>query len=102
MSARFTLRERSSVREEDCFDLRLDLIFGLAARDRDLFHDERAGRVEHAALAERELLVRLQPVEVTEDLRHVVNGSRLDLVHEAAIAAVPRLRVEADRSLLQD
>src|SRR5262249_28913527 len=90
------------VGEEDRLDLRLYLLFGLIARDRDLLHDERAGRVEHTALAERELLVRLQAVQVAEHFGDVVNRARLDLVHEAAVAAVPRLVVECDRPLAED
>src|SRR3977135_3510842 len=99
MNAGFGLR---SIRDEDRFDLGLHLLFRLRARDRDLFDDERAGRIEHAALAERELLVRLEAVEVAKHLGHVVDRARLDLVHEAAVPAGPRLVVERERSLLTD
>src|SRR3954467_11723023 len=90
------------VREENSFDLVFDFFFGLLAGDRDLFDDQRARGVEHAALAERKLLVRLQAIQVTPHLCHVVNRPSLDLVHEPAVATVPSLRVEADGALLEN
>src|ERR1019366_1031643 len=47
---------------------------------------------------EAELLVGLQPVEVAEHFGDVVDRARLDLVHEAAVTAVPGLIVECNRS----
>src|ERR1700722_19374470 len=44
------------VRHEDGFDLRLDLVLGLPAGNRDLLHDQGPGRVQHSTLAEAELL----------------------------------------------
>src|SRR3954463_8894433 len=90
------------VREENSFDLVFDFFFGLLAGDRDLFDDQRARGVEHAALAERQLLVRLQAIQIAQHLCHVVDRARLDLVHETAVAAVPGLGIETDRALLQD
>src|ERR1019366_1492195 len=95
-------RRRLSVRNEDRFDLRFDLIFRLLTGDGDLLDDERPGRIEHAPLAEAELLVRLQPIEIAQDLGDVVDRPRLDLVHEPAIATVPRLIVEGDRPLAKN
>src|SRR5690606_1380117 len=92
----------ASVGEEDRLDLVLDLFLGLIARNRDFLHDQPARRVEHPALAEGQLLVRLEAIEVAQHLRHVVNRAGLDLVHEPAVPAVPGLRIEADRALTQD
>src|SRR5690606_4769077 len=54
------LRRVRSVREEDGFDLVLDLFLGLIAGNRDLLDDEATRRVEHPALAEGQLLVGLE------------------------------------------
>src|SRR5580658_4016079 len=97
--ARLRAEVSTSVGDEDRFDLGLDLLFRLRAGDGDLLHDQGSCGVEHAPLAEGQLLIRLQAIEVTKNLRDVVDGSRLDLVHEPAIAAVPRLVVERDGSL---
>lgn len=51
-----------SVREKDRFDLCHDLLFGLRTRDGDFFDDQGTRRVEHATLAEGQLLVGLEAI----------------------------------------
>src|SRR5690349_20462460 len=91
-----------SVGFEDLLDLRLNLVLALVASDGDFLDDQSPGRLEHAALTERQRLLGLEPVEVTHDLRDVEDGSGLDLVHEPAIAPVPGLVVERDGALPKD
>src|SRR5579862_3298603 len=53
---------------EDPIELLLDLHFLRLRRDGDLLDEERARRVEHLPLAERQLLVALETLQVTEHL----------------------------------
>src|SRR6185312_13675695 len=87
---------------EDLLELFFDLHLGDVLRHRELFHDQVLRRVEHAALAERKGLGLLQAIEVAEDLGHLEERPRLDLLHEPAIAAVPGLLVDVELLLLED
>src|ERR1041385_5166171 len=83
-------------------ELLLDLLLGPLAGDGELLDDELLRVVEHLALAEREHLAALEPIQVAIDLGDVEQRAGLDLLHEAAIAAVPRLLVDVDILLAQD
>src|SRR3954462_15101415 len=87
---------------EDLLELFFDLHLGDVLGDRELLDDEVLGGVEHAALAERQRLGLLQTIEVAEDLGHLEQRAGLDLLHEPAIAAVPRLLVDVELLLLED
>src|SRR5579872_4639392 len=95
-------RRSALVRDENRLDLRLDLLLGLPPRNRDLFHDERARRVEHPALTEAELLVSLQAIQISKNLCDIVDRASLDLVHKPTIPAIPRLVVERDSALAKE
>src|SRR5258708_7870166 len=83
-------------------ELLLDLARIGRARDRQLLHDQAARGVQHAPLAEGEGLESLQAVEIAEDLRHLEQRPRFDLLHETAIAPVPGLAVDVDLLVAED
>src|SRR2546423_8778313 len=74
---------------EDALQLFFDLHLGDVLGDRQLLDDEVLRRVEHAALAERQRLGRLEAIQVAEHLGHLEEAAGLDLLHETAIAAGP-------------
>src|SRR5215467_3526174 len=87
---------------EDAVQLLLDLDLFRLRRDGDLFDQKRARGVEHLALAERQLLVALESLQVAEDLGDLEDRTGLDLLHVLAIAAVPRLTFDRDLTALED
>src|SRR6188472_832559 len=78
------------------FQLLLDLRFRPLPGDGQLLDHQGPGGVEHPALTERQVLRALEAEQVAIDLRHVEERARLDLLHEAAVPAVPRLLVDVD------
>src|SRR4029079_2445483 len=96
--ARGAPSERSQRKGPDVVKNLVELLLALPlvriAGDRQLLHDEAAGRVQHAALAERQGLHPLETIEIAEHLRDLEQRPRLDLLHEAAIPAVPGLAVD--------
>src|SRR3954468_16580511 len=93
---------REGLTVEDLLQVRLVVVLVHALRERQLLDEEVAGGVEHLPLAEREVLVELEQVQVAEDLGDLEHGARLDLLHVLAIATVPGSRVDGDVLLLQD
>src|SRR6267143_3274348 len=87
---------------EDLLQVRLDVVLVHALRERELLDEEVAGGVEHLPLAEREVLVELEQVEVAQHFRDLEHGARLDLLHVLAIPAVPGGRIDGDVLLLED
>src|SRR5882724_6588265 len=97
-----SIRRERALAGEDPIELLLDLHFLRLRRDGDLLDEQRARRVEHLALAERQLLVTLEPLQVAEDLGDLEDGARLDLLHVLAVATVPRLTLDRDLAALED
>src|SRR6266568_4026759 len=87
---------------EDLLQVRLDVVFVDALRQRQLLDEQVARGVEHLALAEREVLVELEQVEVAQHFRDLEHGARLDLLHVLAVAPVPSSGIDRDILLLQD
>src|SRR5947209_1556485 len=87
---------------EDLLQVGLDIVFVDALRQRQLLDEEVAGGVEHLPLAEREVLVELEQVEVAQHFRDLEHGARLDLLHVLAIAAVPGGGIHRGILLLYD
>src|SRR6266446_7400495 len=87
---------------EDLLQVRLDVVFVDALRQRQLLDEQVARGVEHLALAERQVLVELEQVEVAQHFRDLEHGARLDLLHVLAVAAVPSGGIDRDILLLQD
>src|SRR6266446_2312538 len=87
---------------EDLLQVRLDVVFVDALRQRQLLDEQVARGVEHLALAERQVLVELEQVEVAQHFRDLEHGARLDLLHVLAVAAVPGGGIDGDILLLQD
>src|SRR5258708_37031226 len=73
---------------EDGLQVQLDLVLIDALGERQLLDEEVARRVEHLALAEAQVLVELEQVQVAQHLRDLEHGAGLDLLHILAIAAV--------------
>lgn len=63
----------ASVRDENRLDFGFDLLLALFAGDGNFFDDERPRRVQHASLAEAQLLVGLEPIEIAKNLRDIVD-----------------------------
>src|SRR2546428_8615549 len=78
---------------EDAPELLHDPLLAVRLRDRELLHEEVAGRVEHLALAEGELLVPLQHEEVAQHLGDLEHAAGLDLLGVFPVAAVSWLFV---------
>src|SRR5439155_9596112 len=87
---------------EDLLQVRLDLVLVHALRERQLLDEEVARGVEHLALAEREVLVELQEIEVAQHFRDLEHGAGLDLLHVLAVAAVPGGGIDRDVLLAKD
>src|SRR5712671_5522813 len=87
---------------EDLLQVRLDVVFVDALRERQLLDEEVARGIEHLPLAEREVLVELEQVEVAQHFRDLEHGAGLDLLHVLAIAAVPGGGIDRDILLLED
>src|SRR3989442_9739517 len=79
---------------EDLLQVRLDVVFVDALRERQLLDEEVARGVEHLPLTERKVLVELEQVEVAQDFRDLEHGAGLDLLHVLAIAAAAAGRAE--------
>src|SRR5205807_931543 len=93
-----TVRNWSAV--EDLLQVRLDLVLVHALRERQLLDEEVARGVEHLALAEREVLVELQEIQVAQHFGDLEHGACLDLLHVLAVAAVPGGGIDRDILLL--
>src|SRR5215813_5682730 len=91
---------RSAV--EDRFQVALDVILVDALGQRELLDQEVSRRIQHLALAEAEVLVELEEVEVSQHLGDLEHGSGLDLLHVLAIPPVPSGGIHGDVLLLQD
>src|SRR6266852_1378710 len=87
---------------EDLLQVRLDVVFVDALRQRQLLDEEVARGVEHLALTKRKVLVELEQVEVAQHFRDLEHGARLDLLHVLAVPAVPGGGIDRDILLLQD
>src|SRR5204863_2120261 len=76
---------------EDAPELLHDLLLAVRLRDRELLHEEVAGRVEHLALAEGEFFVPLQHEEIAQHLGDLQHAAGLDLLGVLPVAPVPGL-----------
>src|SRR4051812_14039673 len=74
---------------EDGLQVALDVVLVDALRQRQFLDQEIAGGVEHLALAEAQVLVELQQIEVAQDLGDLEHRAGLDLLHVLAVPAVP-------------
>src|SRR5712664_3960479 len=87
---------------ENLLQVRLDVVFVDALRQRQLLDEQVARGVEHLPLAKGKVLVELEKVEIAQHFRDLEHGARLDLLHVLAIAAVPGSGIHRDILLLQD
>src|SRR5260221_14521326 len=83
-----SLRGKSAV--EDRLQIGLDVVFVDALGQRQLLDEQITRCVKHLALAEAQVLVELEQVQVPEDLGDLEDGPGLDLLHVFAVPAVPR------------
>src|SRR5436190_2497120 len=97
-----TSSEREGLSREDAIQLLFDLHFLRLRRDRDLLDQQRARRVQHLALAERQFLVTLEPLQIAQHLGDLEDRAGLDLLHVLAVAAVPGLALDRDLAALQN
>src|SRR5580698_590447 len=95
------LRINCSARE-DTIQLLFDLYFLGFGGDRDLLDQERARGVEHLALAEGELFVPLEALQIAQDLGDLEDRPGLDLLHVLAVAAVPGLSLDGHFAALEN
>src|ERR1700693_1706888 len=91
---------RSAV--EDGLQIALDVVLVDALGEGELLDEQVPGGVEHLALAEAQILVELEEVQVAQDLRDLEHGAGLDLLHVLAVAAVPGGGIDRNVLLLQD
>src|SRR5947208_6059314 len=87
---------------EDGLQIALDVVLVDALGQRELLDQEIPRRIEHLALAEAQILVELEQIEVAQHLRDLEHGAGLDLLHILAIAAVPSGGIDGDVLLLED
>src|SRR3954462_6559109 len=87
---------------EDRLEVPFDVVLVDALRQRQLLDQQVAGGVEHLALAEAQVLVELEQVQVAQHLGDLEDRARLDLLHVLAVAAVPSGRIHRDILLTQD
>src|SRR3954462_2353125 len=87
---------------EDRLEVPFDVVLVDALRQRQLLDQQVAGGVEHLALAEAQILVELEQVQVAQHLGDLEDGTRLDLLHVLAVAAVPGGGIHRNILLLQD
>src|SRR5215469_13076612 len=81
---------------EDLPEVGLDLVLGALLREAELLDQQRAGGVEHLPLAEREVLIPLEEVEVAKHLGDLEDRAGLDLLHVLPVPAVPGRGVDRD------
>src|SRR2546426_567273 len=79
---------------EDGLQIALDVVLVDALGQRELLDQEIPRRIEHLALAEAQILVELEQIEVAQHLRDLEHGAGLDLLHVLPVAAVPSGGVE--------
>src|SRR3954469_18533845 len=82
-----SLRGKSAI--EDGLQVAFDLVFVDALRQRELLDEEITRCVKHLALAEAEVLVELQEVQIPKNFSDFEHGAGLDLLHVLAVPAVP-------------
>src|SRR5262249_62271991 len=66
---------------EDLLQVALDLVLGALLGETELLDQQRPRGVEHLPLAERQVLVALEQVEVAEHLGDLEHRAGLDLLH---------------------
>src|SRR6267143_3345931 len=93
---------RSWLAVEGLLQVRLDVVFVDALRERQLLDEEVARGIEHLPLAEREVLVELEQVEVAQHFRDLEHRAGLDLLHVLAIPAVPGGGIDREILLLEN
>src|SRR5215467_16158810 len=92
----------SSGDAEDLPEVGLDLVLGALLGEAELLDQQRAGGVEHLPLAEREVLVALEQIEVAEHLGDLEHRAGLDLLHVLPVPAVPGGGIDRDVLLPED
>src|SRR5256712_11603734 len=85
---------------EDRFQVALDVVLVDALGEGKLLDQEVARGVEHLALAEAQVLVELEQVEVAQHFGDLEHGAGLDLLHVLAVAAGPTGRNDGEVLLL--
>src|SRR5438270_13582710 len=85
-----SLKGKSAI--EDGLQIRLDVVFVDALGQRQLLDEEITRCVKHLALAEAQVLVELEQVEVAKDFGDFEDRAGLDLLHVFAVPAVPSSR----------
>src|ERR1041384_2693938 len=92
--------KRSTIK--DGLQVALDIVFIHALGQRQLLDEEIARRVEHLALAEAQVLVELEQVQIAKNFRDFKDGAGLDLLHVLPVPAVPGGGAERNVLLLSD
>src|ERR1043166_88842 len=78
---------------KDMTQLFHDFLFGMRARDRQLFHQKISRRVEHFSFAKGKFLIALQHKEVSQHLSDLKNRAGFNLLGVLTITAIPGLLV---------
>src|SRR5215813_3388332 len=81
---------------EDLLEIVLDLVLAALPGQRELLDQQRARGVEHLPLAEGEVLVALEEVEIAQNLSDLEHRAGLDLLHVLTVAAIPGRGVNRD------
>src|SRR5215813_10042914 len=87
---------------EDLPEVGLDLVLGALLGEAELLDQQGAGGVEHLPLAEGQVFVALEEVQVAEHLGDLEHGTGLDLLHVLPVPAVPGGGVDRDVLLPED
>src|ERR1041384_1310269 len=95
-----TLSGKSAI--EDRLQVAFNVVFVDALGQRKLLDEEIARRVEHLALAEAQVLVELEQVQIAKNFGDFKDGAGLDLLHVLPVPAVPGGGVDRNVLLLQD
>src|ERR1041384_107796 len=92
--------KRSTIK--DGFEISLDIVFVDALGQRKLLDEEIARRVEHLPLAEAEVLVELEQVQIAKNFGDFKDGAGLDLLHVLPVPGVHGEDQDRNVLLLQD
>src|SRR5438105_15318317 len=87
---------------EDGLQVGLDVVFVDALGQRQLLDEEITRCVKHLALAEAQILVELEQVEIPKDFSDFEDRAGLDLLHVLAVPAVPSSGIHGDILLAKD
>src|SRR6516162_8804641 len=87
---------------EDLPEVGLDLVLGALLGEAELLDQQGTSGVEHLPLAEGEVLVTLEEVEVAKHLGDLEDRAGLDLLHVLPVPAVPGGGVDRDVLLPED